>query len=73
LKKLSDDLQVGLDSGLWPRQQKVENAPGGVDIVIVCSSLRRMATREFGQTVARLAEEFPAIVISLGRIEAATR
>jgi hypothetical protein len=73
LKKLSDDLEVGLDSGLWPRQQRLEVAPRGVEILIVCSSLRRIATPDFGQTVARLAEEFTAIVRSLGRIEAATR
>jgi hypothetical protein len=73
LKSISDELRVGLDSGLLPRQQKVEGAPRGVEIMIVCSSLQRAATPDFGRTVARLAEDFPAIVRSLGRIEAATR
>jgi len=73
LKNIGDELQVGLDSGLWPRERKVDGAPRGVDIVIVCSSLRRVAAPDFGQTVTRLAEDFPAIVESLGSIETVAR
>lgn len=73
LQSLGQELEVGLDSGLWPLQRKVEAAPPGVEIAIVCSSLRRVATRDFGQILSHLASQFPAIVNSLGRIEAAAQ
>jgi len=70
LRNLSNELQVGLDAGLWPRQRRVDAAPRGVEIVIVCSSLRGFATRDFGKILLRLAEDYPAILTSLGRVEA---
>ena len=71
LKKLGTKLEVGLDFGPWPLQRKVENAPHGVEITIVCSSIRRVASHDFGKTLGRLADEFTAIVNSLGSVEAA--
>jgi hypothetical protein len=69
LKKLGRELEVGLDSGLWPLQRKVEHSPHGVEITIVCSSLRRVASRDFGKTLGRLADEFTAVVNALGSVE----
>jgi hypothetical protein len=71
LKKLGGELEVGLDSGLWPLQRKVENAPRGVEITIVCSSLRHVASHDFGKTLERLADEFTSMLNSLASLEAA--
>jgi hypothetical protein len=70
LKELGRELEVGLDSGLWPLQRKVENAPPSVEIAIVCSSLHRLASRDFGKILGRLADEFTTMVNSLGSVEA---
>jgi len=68
-KKLGDELQVGLDAGLWPLQRKVEGAPRDAEIIIVCSSLRSVASRDFGNILKQLAEGLPATLNSLRDVE----
>jgi hypothetical protein len=71
LNRLGEKLQVGLDFNPWPLQWKVEGAPRGVEITIVCSSLRRVPSRELGQHLEQLAEKFAETVNSLAAVEAA--
>jgi len=70
-KNLGEKLQVGLDFGPWPLQWKVEGSPVGFEITIVCSSLRRVPSRELGEHLEQLAENFVETVNSLGAVEAA--
>ena len=71
MRGLGQRLQVGLDAEIWPLQHKVEGAPRGVEITIVCSSLRSVASRGFGNTLSQLAGDLPAMLNSLGDIKAA--
>jgi hypothetical protein len=66
LREYAEELRVGLDAD-WPLKKEVAGAEA--NLAIYCSAIRRMSGPEISDVLLRMANEWEALVSTLGRKE----
>lgn len=65
LDSLAADLGTGIDVGPWPVQRQISGAPPGVEMMVVCSAVRRPVALSIAQVVRDLAANFDRLINEL--------
>jgi hypothetical protein len=69
LNQLAAEVAVGIDAEAWPLHRVVPGIPGGIQVRISCSAIRRLQARDISQVLRGISTRWESYVKAMRPIE----